>query len=255
MQIPWSNLTCIWNILGYILWVSAGRSLLPNRCSVKEWKIIQWRKEPCECWVRRRFGWSRKTFIFMSLFLTVSESLCSELLMKKGMELGVYKDEWGLSSDQSEACDEEWGQDDVNKGTVECGRKIAAASQKDFKQLRSFISWCSQTAGLCRICAWQTGGNRDQETHRSTAMDMGGFWIPSSIWKFLPTKFGVCTGRKERRKKYSSFSSILITYKLWEHTFSIPVTNVESNLGHMVYSLGLTHADRILKMLCKIESP
>ena len=49
----------------------------------------------------------------MSLFLTVSESLCSELLMKKGMELGVYKDECGLVSDQSEACDEEWGQDRV----------------------------------------------------------------------------------------------------------------------------------------------
>ena len=51
-------------------------------------------------------------FCFMS-FLTISKSLCSELLMKKGIERGVYKDEYGLVSDQSEAYDQEWGQDRV----------------------------------------------------------------------------------------------------------------------------------------------
>lgn len=57
--------------------------------------------------------WMEQEDIYFYVIIFNSKSLCSELLMKKGMELGVYKDECGLASDQSEACDKEWGQDRV----------------------------------------------------------------------------------------------------------------------------------------------
>lgn len=57
--------------------------------------------------------WMEQEDINFYVIIFNSESLCSELLMEKGMELGVYKDECGLVSDQSEACDEERGQDRV----------------------------------------------------------------------------------------------------------------------------------------------
>ena len=70
----------------------------------------------------------------------------------------------------------------VNKRTVECGRQMAAASQKDSKQLRSFVSWCSQRQQACVGSVHERlEGTGTKRHNRGTATDMGGFWTPSSI--------------------------------------------------------------------------
>ena len=210
MQIPWSNLTWYGTYWVIFYELVQGDLFSPNCCSVKERKIIQWRKEPCECWVRRRFGWSWKTFIFMSLFLTVSESLCSELLMKKGMELGVYKDECGLVSDQSEACDEEWGQDRVwTRGPLNAGGRWPQPVRRIPNNWEASFHGAIRDSRLVGdLCM------RDRREQRPTDTTGVQPWIwrvldTSSIWKFFPTEFGVCTGRKEGRNVLLSLLSSL----------------------------------------------
>lgn len=63
----------------------------------------------------------------------------------------------------------------VNKGTIECRRKMAAASQKDSKQLRSFVSWSNQRQQACGGSVHERlEGIGTKRHNRGTAMDMEG---------------------------------------------------------------------------------
>lgn len=127
-------------------------------------------------------------------FLTISKSLCSELLMKKRIERGVYTDEYGLVSDQSEAYDLGMGaRQGMNKVTVKCGMKVAAPvgripvenlgvmEQPGRAGLTAeVLLHPSQGWGLCRVCARDTGGT-DQEIQKGYSDGFGRILDTSSI--------------------------------------------------------------------------
>lgn len=120
-------------------------------------------------------------------FLTISKSLCSELLMKKRIERGVYTDEYGLVSDQSEAYDLGMGaRQGMNKVTVKCGMKVAApvgripVENLGVMEQPGRAGLTAEGWGLCRVCARDTGGT-DQEIQKGYSDGFGRILDTSSI--------------------------------------------------------------------------